>query len=381
MGTFDRYLCGRLLTHFGFFALVLVAVYWVNRAVGLFDRLIADGSNVATFLQFTALSLPAVIYAVLPISALVATLYCVNQLTTDSEIVVARTAGLGPWNLARPVLIFGVVVAAMVAVLGHVLAPAARTALSERGEALSSDLTARFLKSGEFVSPGDGITVYVREVTEDGELLGLFLQDRRADGVRTIYTAERGYLLPGEADGGARLVMLDGMAQTLEVGARNLFVTTFADSAYDLDGLAGTGGVRRPDPRELPTPVLLSAPPAAVALTGDDAERLRYEGHARIAGPLLALLLPTMALGFLMTGGHSRLGLWRQHAGAVSAAVGLQLVTNWVEARVVGGNGGLWLVYLPALIAGALTAGLLWRETLGTSLLGRGRPGAARGAA
>ncbi|MEE3316364.1 MAG: LPS export ABC transporter permease LptF, partial [Pseudomonadota bacterium] len=40
MPKFDRYLLSQLTVLFGFFALVLVSVYWVNRAVRLFDRLI-----------------------------------------------------------------------------------------------------------------------------------------------------------------------------------------------------------------------------------------------------------------------------------------------------------------------------------------------------
>ena len=107
MGTFDRYVTGRLLMHFGFFALVLVAVYWVNRAIGLFDRLIAGGSNLTVFLEFTALALPNVVAVVLPVAALVATLYTVNRLAADRELVVAQTAGIGPWRLLRPVAAFG----------------------------------------------------------------------------------------------------------------------------------------------------------------------------------------------------------------------------------------------------------------------------------
>ena len=41
----DRYLLSQLLGLFGFFSLVLVAVYWINRAVGLFDQLIGDGQS------------------------------------------------------------------------------------------------------------------------------------------------------------------------------------------------------------------------------------------------------------------------------------------------------------------------------------------------
>ena len=371
MGTFDRYLCERLLVHFGFFALVLVAVYWVNRAVGLFDRLIEDGSNVATFLQFTALALPNVIHAVLPISALVATLYCVNRLMGDAEMVVAQTSGLGPWRLVRPMLAFGLVVGVMVAILGHLVVPASRTALAERGRALSEDVTARFLKAGEFLNPTDGITVYVRDITPEGELLGLFLQDRRDGTVRTSYTAERAYLVRAGGDG-ARLVMLDGMAQTLEVATRNLFVTTFDDFAYDLNRLAGPSGARRPDPRELPTPVLLAAPEAAVLLTGADRAELRYEGHVRIADSLLAFALPAMAFGFLMQGGYSRLGLWRQHLAAVVAAVMIQLVANWAETEASDDAAMLWATYLPVVIAALLAAGLLGRDAVGP------RPWAAR---
>ena len=39
---FDGYLLSQLLGVFGFFSLVMVAVYWVNRAVRLFDQLIGD---------------------------------------------------------------------------------------------------------------------------------------------------------------------------------------------------------------------------------------------------------------------------------------------------------------------------------------------------
>ena len=248
MSTFDRYLSARLLMHFGFFALVLVAVYWVNRAIGLFDRLIADGSSLKLFLAFTALALPNVVALVLPVAALVATLYVVNRMAADSELVVAQTAGLGPWRLVRPVLAFGLVVGVMVAVLAHALVPVSRAALAQRGEALSEDVTARLLREGEFLHPAAGVTAYVREIAEDGALLGLFLQDRRDGGVSTTYTAERAYLVPAEGGGGPRLVMLDGMAQTLDALSRTLIVTTFADFAYDLGRLTGAERVRRPDP-------------------------------------------------------------------------------------------------------------------------------------
>ena len=379
MGLFDRYLAGQLLIYFGFFSLVLVAVYWVNRAIGLFDRLIEGGSGVATFLEFTALALPNVIYAVLPVSALVATLYGLNRLSSDSEMVVAQTTGLSPWRLARPVLIFGLAVALMVSVLGHVLVPLSRTALADRGAELSRDVTARFLKEGEFLHPGGGVTVYVREITDQGELLGLFLQDRRNTALQTTYTAERAVLVRAGTDEGAdttRLVMFDGMAQTLREEDRSLVTTTFDDFAYDLAGLAGGGEIRSPDPRELPTLALLRADDAAQALTGDDAAKLRFEGNARFSEALFALGLPLMALGFLMLGSYSRLGLWRQILAAVIAAIVLKLLANVAETVARDDEALWWATYVPALLTLALGAALVWRDTRGPRLL-RPRAGAA----
>ena len=78
---------------FGFFALVLVLVYWVNRAVVLFDQLIANGQSAAVFLEFTALSLPNVIRIVLPIAAFAGTVYATNRLMSESELVVVQATG------------------------------------------------------------------------------------------------------------------------------------------------------------------------------------------------------------------------------------------------------------------------------------------------
>ena len=57
IGRFDKYLLSQLMMLFGFFALVLVLVYWVNRAVVLFDQLIANGQSAAVLLEFSILSL------------------------------------------------------------------------------------------------------------------------------------------------------------------------------------------------------------------------------------------------------------------------------------------------------------------------------------
>jgi lipopolysaccharide export system permease protein len=104
----------QLTVVFGFFALILVLIYWINRAVKLFDQLISNGQSAIVFLEFTALILPNVIAQVMPIASFAATVYVCNRLASESELVVVQATGFSPWRLARPVLMFGVVVALLV---------------------------------------------------------------------------------------------------------------------------------------------------------------------------------------------------------------------------------------------------------------------------
>ena len=97
---FDRYMLSQLLLLFGFFSLVLVSVYWINRAISLFDQLLGDGQTALVFLEFTLLALPYVIMSVLPISAFVAAVYVTNRLSSDSEIVVLQTVGASTARIA-----------------------------------------------------------------------------------------------------------------------------------------------------------------------------------------------------------------------------------------------------------------------------------------
>ena len=130
MAKFDRYMLSQLLVLFGFFALVLVAIFWINRAVVLFDRLIGDGQTALVFLEFTALGLPSLIATVLPIATFAASVYVTNRMTTDSELTVLQATGTGPWRLARPVRHPAATVVPVVRpedrVLHHAVHPAAR---------------------------------------------------------------------------------------------------------------------------------------------------------------------------------------------------------------------------------------------------------------
>ena len=225
MGKFDKYVLSQLMALFGFFSLVLVLVYWVNRAVVLFDQLIANGHSAMVFVEFTALTLPNVIRLVMPVSAFAAVVYGINRLASDSELVVVQATGFSPFRLARPVLMFGVIVGLMVSVLTHVLVPASLNELADRRAQLEQNFTARFLREGTFLHPAKGITFYIREIEPNGELQNVFLADDRSAETRTSYTGQRAVF--ASTTEGPKLIMFDGMAQTLDRDTNKLSTIQF----------------------------------------------------------------------------------------------------------------------------------------------------------
>lgn len=358
MPRIDRYILSQLLTLFGFFALVLVSVYWLNRALSLFEQLIADGQTALVVLEFTVLTLPVVIALMLPVAGFAAAVYGVNRMSGDSELTAMQAAGLSPWRLGRPVLVFGLLVGLMVAVLVHAVVPGARARLADRQAQLAETLTAQFLQPGSFQYPVPGLTLYIRAIAPDGRLQDLLLEDDRADAPRTLYTAREALFLRTET--GPRLVMLDGMAQTSEGHGpqARLGVTRFQDLSYDLGPLAG-GDARRTDLREVATPALLRADPAMLAATGASAGEARVAAHRRLAQPLLSPVAVLLGFAALMAGGFSRFGLARPIALSILLLIGLQFLNTAVE-DMAERDPALWpVLYLPMLAGAAVAAGLL----------------------
>ncbi|SFR10776.1 LPS export ABC transporter permease LptF [Poseidonocella sedimentorum] len=347
MSRTDKYLLSQLLVLFGFFALVLVAIYWINRAVKLFDQLIGDGQSAAVFIEFSLLSVPAVIAQILPLAAFAATVYVINRLSSESELTILQATGSSPARLARPVVAFGLLVALMMSSLTHFLVPLSAARLAEREAEIAQNITAKLLTEGTFLHPARGITFYIREITPESILRDVFLSDRRDPDQNVIYSATEAYLV--KADGGSKLVMVEGIAQRLDRDGLRLSTTNFEDLTYDISGLMGDAAPARLRFDYLTTPQLLQDPASAVTLARSTEGRFSETLHTRFHQPALCLVAALIGFATLMAGGFTRfgLGVW------IVLSIFFLIVVMMVQSAVtdpVRENAALWpLTYLPAL--------------------------------
>jgi lipopolysaccharide export system permease protein len=355
---FDRYVLSQLMVTFGVFALVLVLVYWINRAVRLFDQIIASGESATVFLELSVLTLPNVIKLVVPVAAFAATVYVTNRLSNESELVVVQATGFSPWRLARPVLVFGVIVALFVSLLAHLLVPASLARLAERQDDLAENVTARLLVEGRFLHPSDGVTFYIARISPEGELDSIFLSDGRTPGRRTSYSADSALLVPGDA--GPKLLMFDGMIQQFDDDSARLSLTRFDQLTLDIETLLDAPIQSSARLSEKYTLALLDPSPELLRETRSRLGQALHEAHGRVTQALLAITAPLLGFATLLIGGFSRFGIWRRILGAIAVLIALQAVST-ATSRLPIEQPETWpLYYLPTLLALAMAVGLLW---------------------
>lgn len=367
----DRYMLSQLLWLFGFFALVLVSVFWINRAVQLFDRLIGDGQTALVFLEFSALGLPRLITTVLPIATFAAAIYVTNRLNSESELTVMMATGTSPWRLARPVAVFGLISALMMALLSHLLVPTSNLQLAEREIEISQNISSRLLSEGEFLSPGEGVTFYTRAIGQDGVLRDVFLSDRRNDAERLIYTAATAYLVRNGA--ATSLIMVDGLVQRLTSETTRLSTAKFQDFSFDISSLIKTDEDIRPRLPHMTTDKLLSDWDAIAAETETTRGAVAEELHDRFARAAFCFVTALIGFATLLVGGYSRFGVRREIVIAFLMLIALDGMRSSLSGPVLA-NPSLWpLMYLPAFLGLIIVCGLLWTASGGWRAMRRVR--------
>src|SRR5204863_9128527 len=124
MASLDRYILRQCFSMMIFVTAALSAAVWLAQSLRLVDLIVNRGLAVEVFLYLALLILPRFLDIVLPIGAFIAVLFVFNRLTSESELVVMRSAGLGPLALARPVFVLAGIAFAVLRSLSAYFLPA-----------------------------------------------------------------------------------------------------------------------------------------------------------------------------------------------------------------------------------------------------------------
>ncbi len=338
----------QLLGPFGFFALALAGILWLAQVLPLIEIVIDSGKSGLIFLEFSVLILPNVLVIVLPIAAFIATIYSINRMFSETEMVVVMSAGLSPMRIAKVVMIFGLCVMTALFVLIIFLQPAATTRLGNKTDGLRRDAAAALLREKQFINQSEGITVYIQKSSNAGEVLGLFLNDQRDKENPITYAADEALLLQDNNE--LRFIMSNGTMQSFNAGTGSLDIIEFDQFVLDLSDLISLHSGRNRLPIEYKVSELLS--PQKIVDEGGSRGYNTYfaEAHNKLALPILGFALPLIAAAMLLTAKYRRSGFGLRITG-ISVIGMLTLTFTLLSKTSVIADPSIYLVsYAPNAI-------------------------------
>jgi lipopolysaccharide export system permease protein len=325
MTLFSRYMFRQVTNAFLLILLTLTLVVWLATALKELNLITSQGQGIVLFFQMTLLSLPSLMALIAPNAMLMAALYTLDRMNSDSEVIVMTAAGAPIWRIGAPLLALGALVSIGILLANLYLTPASMRALRSFLTQVRADLISQVLQPGRFSSPEGGLTFHIRDRSLNGELLGLLVHDEREDKQVMSYLAERGRII--SSDEGSYLVMLEGYVHRYnsEDKDKELQIVAFDQNMIDLSDFTpkdNTGKDLRP--REQYTSELFF-PDINNPTNKRNAGRIRAELHERLSTPLYPLAFVFIAVALLGHARTTRESRWKQIIAAFGIAVGLRV--------------------------------------------------------
>jgi lipopolysaccharide export system permease protein len=362
MGSIGRYI---VRTTLGAFLLVLVSltgIIWITHILKEFDIVTSQGQSMLVFVATTGLLVPALMLVIAPLALMVATAYTLNKLNTDSEIIVMNAAGMSPWRIFQPFLVVALIVAALVALISAYVAPKCLRELRTVLTQVRADLLANVIQPGRFTSVNGGLlTFHIRERRPNGELAGIFIDDRHDPAEHATFLGERGQIVENET--GTFLVLEHGSAQRRQLKERDPTIVLFERYAFDMTQFTGSSVTPMFNATERYFWDLISPDPEDPYVKAN-AGRIRAEFHDRLLAPLYPIAFAMLAFAILGAPRTTRQSRGLSMFMAISVVALLRL-TGFASA-VFGAKtpAALLLLYLGLAGAFALALVLIMRGTI-----------------
>ena len=364
MGSISRYIFS---TTFGAFLIVLfslTAVIWITQALREVDLMTSRGQTILVFLGITSLIIPMLVMVIAPIALMLAVMHAIGRFSNDSELIVMNAARMSPWFLFRPFIILATLVAAGMFLIGSWLGPLGLQKVNQWVNEIRADLVSNIVQPGRFNGFERGLTFHIRDRNANGQLLGVFVDDRRNRNERATFLADTGTIVKDER--GTFLVLETGSVQRHEIVTRKKnepkdtapkekdpTIVKFERYALDLSQAPTDSQSQRGSARDRFLWELASNDPEVSKLTPAQA---RAELHDRIFAPIYPIVFTIITFAYLGAPRTTRQGRAMSVAGAAVAISFLRLMGFVVIVLCVRYPWVLALQY--ALLAAATGFGL-----------------------
>lgn len=228
----DRYIFTELLSPFSISLGALCFVMLTRELLRLVELLVSKGVGIVSVLQVFAHLMPSFLVLTLPIAGIIASITAFGRLSFDKELVAMQAAGLSLMRLARPVLLFALLVFGLTLWLAQWGQPWSSMNLKKVALNLLRDQLVLSLDRGTFNEPIPKMTIYVPDGDPEQATTGIFVSDERNAEDPRIIVAQQYQVLMDASTNQVALRLQDGVIHSHANLADEYERTSFA--SYDL---------------------------------------------------------------------------------------------------------------------------------------------------
>jgi len=299
--------------------LALAGVVWIVQALGKIDVITTKGQTLQAYFMLTSLVIPMLFLAVIPVALLLGTVFTINTLNSNSELVVINASGASNRIVIKPFLILALLVSLFTGFVGHFIVAWSLTSLKSYSLEMKADLVSLVIREGEFNEIEKGMIIHIAKRLPDGRLSGIMISDERTENTSLTYLAREGIL--ARTDEEAILYLRDGEILQQDKKEKTASVIKYDSYAFDLNTFSSTSNkAYEKRPKERTTLELLFPNPNDKYLK-QQPELYTSEIHQRFSEMLWPFAYVMVILAFCGQARSSRQGYGSAIASGMIALV------------------------------------------------------------
>ena len=291
---YQKYLLRQNLQYFLLISTVLICLVWFSKAVSFLNLITENGISLKQFLQLFIFISPWVLSYILPFSLLIANILTINSLQQNSEITVLKSCSVSNFNLAKPIILLGLLVSLIAYSISFYFMPYANRQLKLFRNNLQENYSNIALQSGVFENIKN-TTIYVQKRQQDN-LFGLFIYDQSNADYSVAITAQNAKL--NTANNSLKLILNNGTLQKFNYKnekTETLYFQQYSFSLNENENNEESSITLKPNERYFHE--LLYPEPN---LSSDYLPKLDAELHQRLIFPITPFIFSLLAGIFLL---------------------------------------------------------------------------------
>ena len=348
MRVISKYLYIELFKPFLIFSFTFIGILWLVQILPKLETLVLNKQPIDIFLNVALHTIPQVAYFVLPVAAFFSTIYAINKLVSEAEIVAITSSGFSFLSFTKIIFMFGVTVSFILFLITFFVLPKSAFKLQSIFFNIEQNFAIQFIDSRKFLHPISGVTIYVRDKLEENQMAGIFVFDDRNKAYSLLYSAKEAAVR--DKDNIRDLIMQNGELQIVSKDDKSIVSVRFERFGINLNSFIPETQFYLASPTEVSPFTGIMKSKELARLTDYSSSEYLAESHMRLASILSPIALCMLGALVLIFFNNEKYGATATVVFLASIALVMQVAIISLKSLLVLHPDTFFLIYLPPIV-------------------------------